>query len=102
MGDGKQLWRKEDTLALLQRLEDAMHYRRINKSELAEMMGVRQATVSQWFTLRRLPKTAEFMKLPKVLGGDANWWHGMEGGVPPERVPFQPIELGPDDIPRTD
>jgi DNA-binding XRE family transcriptional regulator len=101
LSEPSQLWRKEDTLALLDRLDAAMRLRRVNQTELAEMLDVRKATVSQWFSLERLPETEIFLKLPKVLGGDANWWHGMDGGKPPDRVPLHPIIIDPDDITRT-
>jgi DNA-binding transcriptional regulator YiaG len=81
LSEPSQLWRIEDTRALLQRIEDAMHWRRVSKSELAGLLGVRKGTVTQWFTLVRLPDTEVFLKLMKVLGGDPNWWMGDGGGV---------------------
>lgn len=93
LGDKTQLWRKEDTLEVLERIRDAMHFRRVNKSDLAHLVGVRQSTVSQWFTKERLPDTEVFLLLQRVLGGDGNWWFGLGGTGPPrEQLPVPPRE----------
>jgi transcriptional regulator with XRE-family HTH domain len=94
LSEPSQLWRKEDTLALLQRIEDALHWRRVSKSELAGLLGVRKATVTQWFTKARLPDTDVFLSIQRVLGGDGNWWMGIEPGTPPERVPLPLPKVG--------
>lgn len=75
---------------LLERIRDAMHFRRVSKSGLAILLGVRQATVTQWFTKERLPDTVVFLSLQRVLGGDGNWWYGMPGGVAPPREAVTP------------
>lgn len=98
LNEPSQLWRKEDTLALLQRLEDALHWRRVSKSELAGLVGVRKATVTQWFTLVRLPDTEVLFKVMRVLGGDPNWWLGADNGVPPDRLPLPLPKVGAEKV----
>lgn len=93
MNEDSQLWRKEDTLALLDRLRDAMHLRRVRAAGLSRLIGVREATVSQWFTLGRLPDTEVLLAVMRVLGGDGNWWLGTGGEAPPrETLPVPPRE----------
>lgn len=97
LSEQSQLWRKEDTLTLLERIEDALHFRRVSKSELAGLIGVRKATVTQWFSLTRLPEAESFFNVMRVLGGDANWW--LTGsGVPPDRVPLPLPKVGAEKV----
>lgn len=92
LSEEMQLWRKEDTLRLLERLSDAMHFRQVNKSELARLLGIRGATVTQWFSLERLPDTDVLLSAMRLLGGEPNWWlrYGEGTSAAPPRDRLEP------------
>jgi transcriptional regulator with XRE-family HTH domain len=57
----------------LQRLREAMDARGWNQSDLARELGVRRATVSDWFARGRVPMGDAVMRMPKALGVDGHW-----------------------------
>lgn len=62
-----------DTNEFLARLREAMKQAGITQSELARRLGVREATVSDWFRLGAVPSGATFLRLPEVLHEDGHW-----------------------------
>lgn len=45
----------------------------LSQKELAQALGVRQATVSAWFQQGKLPGGATMLALPDVLKADGHW-----------------------------
>jgi len=47
--------------------------RGLSQKDLAERLGVRQATVSAWFQNTQLPGGLTMLRLPDTLGVDGHW-----------------------------
>lgn len=63
------------------RLRRALSLRGMTQSELARTIGVRQATISQWFSSESpaQPKAEQMIKLPGALGVNGHWLLTGEG-----------------------
>lgn len=70
------------------RLREAMELRGLNQSGLADLLGVRIATVSNWFTRDRVPMGDVVIRMPDALGVNGHWLLTGEG--PKERKPAAP------------
>jgi transcriptional regulator with XRE-family HTH domain len=55
------------------RLRTALAGRGMTQSELARRLGVRDATVSDWFNRGTMPGGAVMLRLPELLGVDGHW-----------------------------
>ncbi|MFP4624780.1 MAG: helix-turn-helix domain-containing protein [Gemmatimonadota bacterium] len=63
----------------LSRLRQALDLRAMSQADLARALGVRQATVSDWFTHRHPPNGLVMLRLPGVLGVNAGWLFSGDG-----------------------
>jgi transcriptional regulator with XRE-family HTH domain len=55
------------------RLRSALAGQGMTQSELARRLGVRDATVSDWFNRGTMPGGAVMLRLPELLGIDGHW-----------------------------
>jgi transcriptional regulator with XRE-family HTH domain len=61
------------------RLKQVLHDRGTTQSELARLLGVRAATVSDWFRQGTMPGGAVMLRLPALLKVDGHWLLTGEG-----------------------
>ncbi|HET6230683.1 MAG TPA: helix-turn-helix transcriptional regulator [Longimicrobiaceae bacterium] len=59
--------------AFRHRLREAIDRRGISQTSLARELEVRDATVSDWLTGRRMPSGVIFLRLPELLEVDGHW-----------------------------
>jgi transcriptional regulator with XRE-family HTH domain len=64
--------------AFLERLDDIMRRRRINRNRLSKEVGVSSGTVSEWWTQGRVPSGDVILRLPGILGVSAAELFGEE------------------------
>jgi len=89
----------ESIPAFLSRLREAMRRAGITQSELARQLGVREATVSDWFRLGAVPSGGTLLRLPGVLREDGHWLltgerrGGGDGVAAPALTPDQGAEV---------
>jgi HTH-type transcriptional regulator, cell division transcriptional repressor len=68
--------------AFLGRIREALDARRMTQADLARRLGVRDATVTEWFTRGRIPNGMAMLRLPRVLGVRTEWlFHGDGDGI---------------------
>jgi transcriptional regulator with XRE-family HTH domain len=63
----------EASQAFCSRLREAMQGRSMTQTMLARQLGVRDATVSDWFNRGTMPSGSVMLRLPEVLGVDGHW-----------------------------
>jgi transcriptional regulator with XRE-family HTH domain len=61
------------------RLKQVLNEQATTQSELARQLGVRAATVSDWFRLGTMPSGAVMLRLPALLKVDGHWLLTGEG-----------------------
>jgi transcriptional regulator with XRE-family HTH domain len=66
---------------LLSRVRRALDHHGRSQSDLARTLGVRAATVSDWFTGRSAPSGPILLRLPEALGVRTGWLFTGEGPV---------------------
>ena len=66
-----------------------METRRTSQTELAKRLGVRQQTVSEWLTRRKIPELRQARELQRVTGIRVDSWLQVKRDVSP-RAPRQP------------
>lgn len=59
--------------AFLSRVREALEVQERSQSDLARTLGVRPATVSDWFTGRSVPSGLIMLRLPAALGVRPGW-----------------------------
>ena len=70
----------------LERLRLALEHRGMSQSGLARQLGVRAATVSDWFNRGAAPSGLVMLRLPDVLGVHAGWLFSGEGSMTASRA----------------
>lgn len=65
----------------LHRLRHALELRDMTQAQLARQLGVRSATVSDWFNQNTAPSGLVMLRLPRVLGVNSGWLFSGEGDV---------------------
>jgi len=68
-----------DVTGLLKRIRVALERRGMSQGDLARTLGVRAATVSEWFTRNRIPHSTVLLRLPSILGVSHAWLFSEEG-----------------------
>jgi transcriptional regulator with XRE-family HTH domain len=63
----------EPAQAFVVRLREGMVGRSMTQTQLARQLGVRDATVSDWFNRGTMPSGSVMLRLPDVLGVDGHW-----------------------------
>jgi transcriptional regulator with XRE-family HTH domain len=63
----------EPSEAFCLRLREGMKGRSMSQTMLARQLGVRDATVSDWFNRGTMPSGSVMLRLPDVLGVDGHW-----------------------------
>lgn len=72
-----------DIQGFLRRLRQALEARSMSQSDLARQLGVRAATVSDWFNQDRIPSGLVMLRLPNVLAVNPGWLFSGEGPLDP-------------------
>lgn len=55
------------------RLREALRRKGMTQTQLARTLGVRDATVSDWFNRDTMPGGSVLLQLPEILGVDGHW-----------------------------
>ena len=63
----------DDAASFVARLRDVMARRDMTQKELADRLGLRQATVSAWFNQGIVPAAGTLIQLPELLREDGHW-----------------------------
>ena len=55
------------------RMHESMLARGLSQADVARRLGVRVATVNEWFTQARMPSGQAMVKLPEILQVNGHW-----------------------------